>query len=165
MAVEKLAIVKRNRELRFEVDDVRRWELRMSDTGDVELVRYSTDGVTILDTPLSFELDTGAMSSQQGGGIREFANDVVPTIVAGDRALILADSTTGNKAILTDTSGAGAVVVGQQVAIRLVAATGNSYTLALASGTLTFNAAGESATVVRTATGWQVIRLEGATIV
>lgn len=147
----------------------KRWAFRFREDADIELVRFNSDGVE-QETVMTIDATDGAITNvvtSDADAVREFANDVIPTIVGSDRALILADSTTGNKAILTDTSGENAVQAGQMVDIRLVAATGNSYTLALVSGTLTFNAAGESARIVRNAanTGWLVVNLTGATIV
>jgi hypothetical protein len=52
-----------------------------------------------------------------------------------------------------------------EVQIFLTACTGSSYTLALSTGTLTFNAALECAKIVRTSLGWNVVSLNGATIV
>jgi hypothetical protein len=83
-------------------------------------------------------------------------------LVTTDNTIIIADSTTGTKSITTVSSHAG-----QQIVIRLVLCTGNSYTLALVSGTLTFNAAEEGAIITRNAAndGWLVAMLNGATIV
>lgn len=74
----------------------------------------------------------------------------------------LASSTAGSKAIATTSSYAG-----QKIHIILLAAAGGDYTLALDVGTLTFNAAGESAVVQRDAgnTAWICVGLSGATIV
>jgi hypothetical protein len=101
-------------------------------------------------------------SAQVAKGIREIANDGAVALATTDGAIIIADSTTGTKAITTASSHAG-----QQVSIRLVLCTGNSYTLALVAGTLTFNAAGEGALIVRNGanSGWLVAQLFGATIV
>jgi hypothetical protein len=101
-------------------------------------------------------------SAQVAKGCREIANDGAVALVTTDNTIIIADSTTGAKAITTVSSHAG-----QQVVIRLVLCTGNSYTLALVSGTLTFNAAEEGAIIVRNAAndGWLVAMLNGATIV
>ena len=56
---------------------------------------------------------------------------------------------------------------GQSVCIRLVAASGGSYTLAVQGGTLTLDAAGDGAIIVRNAadSAWLAIPLNGATIV
>lgn len=101
-------------------------------------------------------------SAQVAKGIREIANDGAVALVTTDNTIIIADSTTGNKAITTVSSHAG-----QPIWIRLVACTGNSYTLALVAGTLTLNAANETALIVRNGanTGWLVGCLVGATIV
>lgn len=147
----------------------KRWALRFEEDANINLVRFNSSGVQ-QETVMTISATDGSITNivaSDADAVREFANDVVPTIVASDRALILADSTTGDKAILTDTTGADAVTAGQMVSIRLIACTGNSYTLALVSGTLTFNAAGEQATIVRNAanTGWLVSFLGTATIV
>lgn len=93
------------------------------------------------------------------------ASDAVPTIVRSTKHIELI-STTGAKAILTDTSGDDAVQVGQTVHISVPATcSGGSYTLALVTGTLTLNAVGEGATVMRTSAGWVCVGLGSATIV
>lgn len=163
---------------------VRLWGIQYVDDGsshcDITVNRYSTAGV-FAETVLTVDGGTGAISTSQpitltgevaaSGGLtgpyRSVANDVVPTIASTDAGGVieLLNSTTGNKAILTDTSGAGAVVTGQEVTIFMTACTGNSYTLALSTGTLTFNAALECAKIVRTTLGWNVVSLNGATIV
>ncbi len=147
-------------------DGTKRWSLRVAADHDISLWRHSSTGAEV-EAVLVFDWATGAQTGlgQSASVVQSIANDVIPTILASTRGVNIADSTTGNKAILTDTSGADAVQIGQVVDIVLRAATGNSYTLALASGTLTFNAAGESATIVRTAAGWEVVHLSGATVV
>ena len=100
--------------------------------------------------------------SQVTQGIREIASDGAVALADTDATIIVAASASGAKAITTASSFAG-----QHVWIRLVAASGGSYTLALVSGTLTFNAANETALIVRNAanTGWLAGCLVGATIV
>jgi hypothetical protein len=101
-------------------------------------------------------------AAQVARGIREIANDGAVALVSTDDTIIIANSTTGTKSITTSSSYAGQIIT-----IRLVLCTGNSYTLALVSGTLTFNAAEEGAIIVRNAanSGWLVSMLNGATIV
>jgi hypothetical protein len=73
------------------------------------------------------------------------------------------DSAAGAKAITTSAS-----YPGQKVNLFLLAAAGGSYTLALDAGTLTLDAAGEGAIVMRDSgdTAWVVVGLSGgATIV
>jgi hypothetical protein len=60
--------------------------------------------------------------AQVAKGIREIANDGAVALATTDSSIIIADSTTGTKSITTASSHAG-----QQVWIRLVACTGNSY--------------------------------------
>lgn len=101
--------------------------------------------------------------AQVASGIREIAGDGAIALADTDSAIIIADTETGTKAITTASS-----YPGQQISIRLVAATGNSYTLELADATtLTFDGAGEQAVIVRNAadTGWLVALLLDATIV
>jgi hypothetical protein len=99
--------------------------------------------------------------SQVINGVREIGSDGAVALANTDTTLILAASAAGAKAITTASS-----YPGQQVWVRLVARTGGSYTLALASGTLTLDAANEAALIVRNAagTGWLVGCLVGATI-
>ncbi len=159
------------------------WGIRYVDDGsshcDIYVDAYSTAGVfseavVTLDGStgnVTFSGDvtvSGALTSTEGAvAYRTVASDVVPTIGRSDAGgtIEMLDSTTGAKAILTGTSGAGAVALGQEVTLFLTVATGNSYTLALSTGTLTFNAALECAKIVRTSLGWNVVSLNGATIV
>lgn len=172
-------IIRKNRKFEFMLDDVRRFELRTAEDGDVELARFDSDGVYV-DSPLAVDMATGAVTLSGaltvGGELttdesdvsyRTVASDVVPTIGRADGSgmIELLASAAGDKAILTDTSGDNAVDLGQEVTIFLTAASGGSYTLALSTGTLTFNAALEAAKVVRTSLGWNVVSLNGATIV
>jgi hypothetical protein len=100
--------------------------------------------------------------AQVASGIREIANDGAVALLNTDTTVIIADSTTGVKAITTTSSYAG-----QRISIRLQLATGNSYTLAVQEGTLTFDGAGEEAVIVRNAAddAWLVALLLTATIV
>jgi hypothetical protein len=161
-------------------DGVIRWALRIAEDADIELVRFDTDGVEqedvlVIDSTtgnLALVSDLGitgslSVSGENDVAYRALANDAACEIGRSDAGGVieLLNTTTGNKAITTDTSGANAVALGQEVTIFLTAATGNSYTLALSTGTLTFNAALECAKVVRTSLGWNVVSLNGATIV
>lgn len=94
--------------------------------------------------------------------VLEVASDVAVDITYDVRSIVLADSTSGDKAITTSSANPG-----QMIDISLVAlGGGSSYTLAVVGGALTFNAAAEYARVVRTAGGtWVVLLLSGATIV
>lgn len=88
--------------------------------------------------------------------------DAAYTIKPYDKYIIL-DSTVGVKILTPPTMNAV-----QQIMIRMNARTGGSYTMAVTGGTLTFDAAAESAIVASnpiTGLGWQVIALNGATIV
>lgn len=92
------------------------------------------------------------------------AQDGAAAITGTTNALYLVDSTTDPKAI--DDSDAG-IYAGQMVVARLVLASGGSYTLAVDGGTLTLDATGESAILVRNADndGWLAFPFNGATIV
>lgn len=96
------------------------------------------------------------------GTLVEVASDGAAAILTATGGIYLAASASGDKAITTTSSHAG-----QKVNIFLLAASGGSYTLAVEGGTLTFNAASESAVVQRTAEddAWIVVGLSGATIV
>ena len=159
-------IIRKNRKFEFVLDEVRRWELRMAEDGDVEIARFDSDG-DYVDSPMTIDLTTGVPVFATGGAIdaRSVASDVVPTIDRSDRFIELLASASGAKAILTDVAGADAVAVGQEVTFFLTARSGGSYTLALSTGTLTFDAALEAAKVVRTTLGWNVVSLNGATVV
>jgi hypothetical protein len=125
--------------------------IRIDDTAASNVAKK----ITIASMPIA--------AAQVAKGIREIANDGAVALVTTDDTIIIADSTTGNKAITTVSSH-----IGQQIVIRLVLCTGNSYTLALVSGTLTLNAAEEGAIIVRNGAndGWLVAGLlGGATIV
>lgn len=170
-------IIRKNRKFEFVLSDVRRFELRTADDGDVELARFDSSGVYV-DSPLRVDMSTGAVTLSGaltvGGELttdendisyRTVASDVVPTIGRDDGVIELLASASGAKVILTDTSGDNAVDLGQEVVFFLAARSGGSYTLALSTGTLTFDAALETARVVRTSLGWNVVALNGATIV
>lgn len=96
-----------------------------------------------------------------------FVNAIAP---AGHAACAILNSTTrlvltvddaSNVAISTTSS-----VDGQRIFIQMVAAAGGgSYTLAVTGGTLTFNAANETAIIERVGAAWVVFSLVGATIV
>ena len=147
-------------------DGVTRWALRFREDGDIDLVRFNSSGVE-QETPLTIDWASGEFDFGENAEVnyRTVASDVVPTIVRGDSVIELLASASGAKVILTDTSGDGAVEVGQEVTFFLTARSGGSYTLALSTGTLTFDAALECAKVVRTSLGWNVVSLNGATIV
>lgn len=90
--------------------------------------------------------------------------DTSYTIKPYDKYIILDSTATGGAKVLTPPTMNSV----QQIMIRMNARTGGSYTMAVTSGTLTFDAAGESAIVASnpiTGLGWQVISLNGATIV
>jgi hypothetical protein len=95
-----------------------------------------------------------------------------PSAPASDAAVALSSSSThvsltsasGAKAITT-TTGIGAPVEGQTVTLYMATLSGGSYTLALAAGTLTLDAAREAATVRRVGSTWVAVSLAGATIV
>lgn len=159
-------LIRKNRKFEFVLNDVVRWELRMAADGDVELARFDSDG-DYVDSPMTVDLTTGVPVFSLGAALdyRTVASDVVPTIDRSDRVIELLASASGAKAILTDTSGDDAVALGQEVTFFLTARSGGSYTLALSTGTLTFDAALEAAKVVRTSLGWNVVSLNGATIV
>jgi len=120
------------------------------------------------DVSVTGTLTATTVTSTEGEvSYRTVANDGAVDIGRLDAGGVIEilNSTTGTKSITTDTSGANAVALGQEVTIFLTACTGNSYTLALSTGTLTFNAALETAKIVRTSLGWNVVSLNGATIV
>ena len=88
--------------------------------------------------------------------------DAAYTVKPYDKYIVL-DSTAAAKVLTLPTMNAV-----QQIMIRMNARTGGSYTAAVTGGTLTFDAAGESAIIASnpiTGLGWQVIALNGATIV
>ena len=93
-------------------------------------------------------------------GYRAISNDGAIAIVTTDHTIIIANSTTGTKAITTASSHTG-----QVVNFRLKLCTGNSYTLAVTGGALTMNAPEEAPVVVWTGAAWEVVSLNGATIV
>ena len=91
------------------------------------------------------------------------AADAAVALLNTTRGVQLTVTGAGNVAITTTSSYAGQVVNLFAVAV----AGGGSYTLALNSGTLTLNAAGESAVVQRDTgnAAWYCVGLSGATIV
>jgi hypothetical protein len=99
--------------------------------------------------------------SQVASSVVKVASNGAAAITATTGGIQLAGTTTGTKVI--DTSGS---FPGQRVHLVLLAASGGSYTLALDSGTLTIDGAGESPVVQRNdaGTGWVVVGLGGATI-
>jgi hypothetical protein len=91
------------------------------------------------------------------------AADAAVALLNTTRGVQLTVSAAGNVAISTSSSYAGQVINLFAVAVS----GGGSYTLALNSGTLTLNAAGESAVVMRDSgnAAWYCVGLSGATIV
>ena len=166
---------------------LQRLGVRILEDGTIYINRHNDDGelvenVVTIDNAGDIELSgdvaitgdvtvTGGVAAS-GGTIgvvnyRTVAEDVVPTIGLADAGGVieLLLSTSGAKAILTDVADPNAVDLGQEVTIFLTARGGGSYTLALSTGTLTFDAALECAKIVRTSLGWNVVSLNGATIV
>lgn len=74
--------------------------------------------------------------------------------------IVLPPSTTGAKTITTTSAREG-----QRISIFAPTVSGGSYTLAVNEGTLTFDAADETALVEYVNAEWRVIALRGATIV
>jgi hypothetical protein len=95
-----------------------------------------------------------------GGGYRTLANDAAVVISPNDGVIILQNTTTGNKAATMTATYANHVID-----VRLVAATGNSYTFAVTGGNVTFNAANEAARLVYSGAAWELVSLSGATLV
>lgn len=102
------------------------------------------------------------LEAEAGPILVEVAEDVTAAILTTTSGILLASSASGAKPIATTSKHAG-----QKVNIYLRARSGGSYTLAVEGGTLTLDAAGEHATVMRTAEddAWIVVALSGATIV
>lgn len=158
---------------------VPRWRVDYQSDADIALVRLNSSGaeqetvITIDATAGNIAITgdvtvTGTLTTTEADvSYRTVASDVVPEIGRLDAGGVieLLASASGAKAITTDTSGANAVSLGQEVTIFLTARSGGSYTLALSTGTLTFDAALECAKIVRTSLGWNVVSLNGATIV
>lgn len=130
------------------------------------LVPYAVDDATQTVSWASLASTPGAggaiAQSQVSSTVVLVASDAAAAILSTTGGIQLAESAVGAKAIATTSSYAG-----QKVHLILLAASGGSYTLALNVGTLTFNAAGESAVVQRNAanTAWVCVGLSGATIV
>jgi len=110
-------------------------------------------------TPIA---DAAAANETGYGVVLEPAEDAVPDITFDTSVIALTSSTTGTKVITTSSANAG-----QTIDIRLIVATGGSYTLAVTDGALTFNATAEYARITRNAadTAWTHLLLSGATIV
>lgn len=89
--------------------------------------------------------------------------DAAYTIKPYDKYIVLDSLAAGVKVLTPPTMNSV-----QQIMIRMNARVAGSYTLAVTGGALTFDAAGESAIIASnpiTGLGWQVISLNGATIV
>lgn len=99
--------------------------------------------------------------SQVSGSLVAPAADAAAAILDTTRAMRLTVTAAGNVAISTTSSYSGQIVDLYAVAVS----GGGSYTLALDSGTLTLNATGESATIMRSGSTWVCVGLSGATIV
>ncbi len=99
--------------------------------------------------------------SQVSGSLVAPAADAAAAILDTTRAMRLTVTAAGNVAISTTSSYSGQVVNLYAVAVS----GGGSYTLALNTGTLTLNATGESAVVMRSGSDWVCVGLSGATIV
>ncbi len=89
--------------------------------------------------------------------------DAAYTVKPYDKYIVLDSLAAGAKVLTLPTMNAV-----QQIMIRMNARVAGSYTAVVTGGTLTFDAAGESAIIASnpiTGLGWQVISLNGATIV
>lgn len=141
------------------------WGFQIVDDGashcNILINRYDTSGV-FAETVATFYGATGALilDNDQIAGTADQAVEIV-----GGVTRITLNSTTGAKAITTDTSGSNAVLDGQRVFIVAPTVSGGSYTLVVDEGTLTFDAADEAALIERVGSVWRVISLRGATIV
>jgi hypothetical protein len=99
--------------------------------------------------------------SQVSGSLVAPAADAAAAILSTTRAMRLTVTAAGTVVISTSSSYEGQVINILAVAVS----GGGKYTLALNSGTLTFDATGESAAVMRSGSDWVCIGLAGATIV
>ncbi len=91
------------------------------------------------------------------------ARDAAYTVKPYDKYIVL-DSLAGTTKVLT----LPAMTSVQVINIRMNSRVAGEYTAAVSGGTLTFNATGESAQIISnpvSGLGWQVISLNGATIV
>ena len=136
--------------------------------GSIDLIHMSANSVDS-DQYVDGSIDTVHIGDAQVTPIKLSSGY---RVIAEDGALALAD--TDRTIELTNVTAAGDVTIttasanpGQQVWIKLVAADANGYELAVTGGTLTFNAADESALIVRNDDddAWVVFALFGATIV
>lgn len=126
---------------------------------DALLINDSADA----DSLKSVSIDSLPIAQAQVSSIVvQVASDGAAAILNTTGGIQLAETAVGSKAIATTSSYAG-----QKLNIMLLAASGGDYTLALDVGTLTFDAASESAVVQRNAgnTAWVCVGLSGATIV
>lgn len=166
--------------------------LAVGDTADSDAIKKSTilqvtgaaalvSGLTAKATPIGADLiridDTAASNAAKkvtidSLPILQAQVSSVLLVPAADAAVAILNTTggiqltvtgAGNVAISTSSSYAGQVINLFAVAV----AGGGSYTLALNTGTLTLNATGESAVVMRNTanTNWFCVGLSGATIV
>jgi len=111
-----------------------------------------------LSSPNTFRSDFNATEGTIRRAYREVAADVVLTLVETDATVLLLDSTAATKVVVV-TAG----LLGQEVTIRLVAASGGAYTIAVVGGTITLDAANEACSIVHDGTAWQLAALMGAT--
>ena len=120
----------------------------------------STESVEILvDHPESGNGLSGA-GEGAGSGYRVIGSNAAAAIAATDGVLIFTASTATDKAVTMTATFAGHVID-----VRLVAASGGSYTLAVTGGNITLNAANEAARLVYSGAAWELVSLSGATLV
>jgi hypothetical protein len=104
--------------------------------------------------------DAAVTPVKESSGYRSIASDGALALAAADRIVLLAASASGTKAATMTATHAG-----HKVLVRLVAASGGAYTLAVTGGTITLDAANEGAIVVYDGAAWQLVALlGGATI-
>jgi hypothetical protein len=124
---------------------------------------YAKDAVTstevdtiLVDHPVS----AGSAVGGNVGGYRVVGSNAALALAATDGVILLTASTANDKAATMT-----ATYPGHVVTLRLVAASGGSYTLAVTGGNVTLNAANESAIIAYSGAAWELVALMGATLV
>ena len=149
-------------------DYKKKWGLRVDASSfDIRLVRYDADEDE-QEQPVTLDWATGNVSFNTGdivlpAAVRTVTADTDITLTETDAlGTVLFSTTSGGSG---NTITVGTLPAGRAVVLKMTARDTNDYTMSVSGGgTLTFDDAGETATIVHDGTDVHVVALNGATI-